>query len=192
MKGKMSNIAFKIMAHIAMPIRNRLIPPAKIMAEIDIPAGSRVLDYGCGPGVFSLLAAERTGPLGKVYALDIHPLAVEMVAGKACRAGLDHIETVLSGGPIPADDGCIDVVLFLDVLHLLENPDGVIAELCRVLKPGGRLIFSDHHMKRDAILTQLAKPGGFRLIGQGERVFIFGKERARNGVPGSGSLSAES
>jgi ubiquinone/menaquinone biosynthesis C-methylase UbiE len=174
MKGKMPNIAFRIMAHVAMPIRNRLMQPAKMFEEIEIQKGQHVLDFGCGPGLFSFMAAEATGPSGMVYALDIHPLAIKMVSKKSERTGVNHIKTILSGGgPVPIEDSSLDVILCIDVFHMLEDEDLVLEEWKRVLKPKGNLYFSDHHMKPDQVLDKLAESGGFQLKGEGQRALCF-------------------
>jgi ubiquinone/menaquinone biosynthesis C-methylase UbiE len=78
MGEKMSNFAYKMMAHVGMPIRNLFMQPDKIFAEVKIEPGCQALDFGCGPGVFTLMLAEKTGQSGLVYALDIHPLAVKI------------------------------------------------------------------------------------------------------------------
>jgi ubiquinone/menaquinone biosynthesis C-methylase UbiE len=175
MKGKMPNFAFRIMAHVAMPIRNRLMPPGKIFAEFDIQPGHQVLDYGCGPGMFSIMAAQHTGPAGKVYALDIHPLALKMVSKKATKNNLSNVSTILSSTHTGLGDNNMDRIICLDVLHVLEQPTEVLAELHRVLKPGGFFYLSDHHMKDDHIASLLESTGLFSLAGKGERSFWYTK-----------------
>jgi len=59
------------------------MPPAKMLAEADINLGFKVLNYGCGPGKFTIMIAEIIGQSGIVCALDIHPLAIEAVEQKA-------------------------------------------------------------------------------------------------------------
>ena len=75
----MSNIAFTMMALVGIPIRNIFMPPDKILAEVKLKRNTHVLDFGCGPGVFTTLIADKIDPSGIVYALDINPLAVSMV-----------------------------------------------------------------------------------------------------------------
>jgi ubiquinone/menaquinone biosynthesis C-methylase UbiE len=175
MIGKMPNMAFRGMAYIGMPIRNLFMPPKKMLAEIDIETGHHILDFGCGPGIFSIMAAEKTGPSGAVYALDIHPLAVRMVEQKKLKKNLKNIETILSDCRAPIPDSSIDLVIFLDVFHMLDNHDEVLAELHRVLKEEGIMAFSDHHMKEGQILSKLNKNGLFRLNKKGNRVLEFSK-----------------
>ena len=79
----MSDFGFKMMANIGMPIRNLFMPPAKMLAEVNIKPGDSVLDYGCGPGAFTIGIAEVIGQSGIVYALDIHPLGIKAVEQEA-------------------------------------------------------------------------------------------------------------
>jgi ubiquinone/menaquinone biosynthesis C-methylase UbiE len=67
-----------------------------MFAEIEIKPGDQILDFGCGPEIFTIMSAEKTGNSGKVYALDIHPLAAKMVEQKARQKKFGHIITILS------------------------------------------------------------------------------------------------
>ena len=62
----MNTIAFKMMAHVGLPIRNIFMPPDKMLAEVMLKRGSHVLDFGCGPGTFTTMIAEKIGPSGIV------------------------------------------------------------------------------------------------------------------------------
>jgi ubiquinone/menaquinone biosynthesis C-methylase UbiE len=64
---------------VVFKVRDLLQPPRKVLEEVGIKPGLRVLDYGCGPGGYVADAAERVGESGTVYALDIHPLAIQRV-----------------------------------------------------------------------------------------------------------------
>lgn len=156
-----------------LTLRDLLVPPEEIMDEVDIQPGFKVLDYGCGTGSFTFEAAKRAGPEGRVYALDIHPLALEKVQKGALRKGLVNIETVLTSCITQIVPGSIDVVLFYYVLHWLTDPDCVLRELHRVLKPDGLLSFRDPYMKEEEILTTVTGKGWFRLSGKGEKTYRF-------------------
>lgn len=163
------------MAHLGMPIRNVFMPPKQMLAEVEIEAGQHVLDFGCGPGTFSIMAADRVGLSGVVYALDIHPLAVKMTAEKAHRKNLANVKTILSDCITALADHCIDRIIFFDVCHELDDRDAVLKELYRVLKSEGILYFSDHHMKEFHIISVLTDKGLFKLVKKGRRVFSFQK-----------------
>jgi len=175
MKNKMPDIAFKIMANIAMPIRNLFMPPRKMLAEIEIKPGSQILDFGCGPGIFTIMAAEKTGSTGKVYALDIHPLAIKMVEQKAQQKKINYIKTILSDCDTSIPDNTLDLIILFDVFHLLDNQKKVLVELHRILKPSAIMYFSDHHMKEEQILSVFNKSSLFKLGKKGEKTFGFRK-----------------
>lgn len=153
--------------------RNRKNPPAEMLKETGIKPGFRVLDYGCGPGGHSIAAARMVGKNGKIYALDIHSLATEMVKKTAARNGLDNVETICSDCATGLESKSLDMILLYDVFHNLSNPDDVLSELNRVLKPDGIFSFSDHHMQEDEILTQIEGSGLFKLSGRGKKTYSF-------------------
>ena len=171
----MSNFAFKMMANVGLPIRNLFMPPAKMLAEIEINPGNKILDYGCGPGAFTIMIAEKIGQSGIVYALDIHPLAIKAVEQKAQKRNLTNIKTILSSCSTSLPENCLDLVIFFDVFHALRNQEEVLIELHRVLKPEAIMCFSDHHMKEPQILPLFIENGLFKLMKKGRRTFSFGK-----------------
>jgi len=156
-----------------MPVRNLFIQPEKMLDEVDIKPGCHVLDFGCGPGVFSLNIARRTTDSGRVNALDIHPLAVKSVEKKAVQEGLNNIKTILSSCSTSLSDNCVDLAILFDVFHMLDNQEKVLMEIHRVLKSEGILYFSDHHMKEPEILERLSNSGLFKLLQKGKRTYSF-------------------
>jgi ubiquinone/menaquinone biosynthesis C-methylase UbiE len=170
MDNPMSDLHFRFMS-LGYIFRDMIKSPKEKVAEAGINPGFYVLDYGCGPGSYALAAAERVGESGKVYALDIHSLAVQAVQKKASKKGLQNVETILSDCKAGLEDNTIDVVLLYDILHGLDNPQKVLQELHRILKPGGTLSVSDHHMEEEEILSIITKL--FNLSKKKERTYTF-------------------
>jgi ubiquinone/menaquinone biosynthesis C-methylase UbiE len=129
-----SNLDFKAMS-FTYRFRDLFLPRMNILKEVGIEPGFHILDYGCGPGSYIAAAAELVGPSGKIYALDIHPLAVQSVQSIASKRQLTNVETIRSDHKTGLPDDSVDVVLLYDVLHALSDPNGVLEELHRVLKP---------------------------------------------------------
>ena len=172
MDKPMSNFHFKFMS-FGYKFRDLFLPRRNILKEVEIKPGFRVLDYGCGPGSYSIIAAELVGKSGKVYALDIHPLAVQRVQNIASKKKLMNVKTICSDCKTGLPDNSVDVVLLYDTFHNLGDPNGVLEELHRVLKPNGILSFNDHHMKEDEILSKVTDKGLFRLSRKGKRTYSF-------------------
>jgi ubiquinone/menaquinone biosynthesis C-methylase UbiE len=171
-----SNFGFRLMA-FGYKFRDIRLPRINILKEVGIKQGFHVLDYGCGPGSYIIPLAELVGESGKIYALDIHPLAIRKVQDIASKKQLANVETILSDCQTGLPDNSLDVVLLYDIFHHLSDPDGVLKELHRVLKPEGILSFGDHHMKEKEIVSEVTNSGLFRLARKGERTYTFLKKQ---------------
>jgi ubiquinone/menaquinone biosynthesis C-methylase UbiE len=169
-----SNIHFRVMA-LLYKFRDLLLPRKRILKEADIRPGFHILDYGCGPRSCLIPLAELAGKSGKIYLLDAHPLAIQMVEKTACRKRLTNVQTILSDCKTGLASNSMDTVLLYDTFHDLRDQNGVLEELHRILKPNGILSFSDHHMKESAIISGVTGRGLFRLLKKGKRTFSFSK-----------------
>ncbi|MFX0036305.1 MAG: class I SAM-dependent methyltransferase [Candidatus Hermodarchaeota archaeon] len=168
----MSKTLFKFMKR-EFTLRDRKFPPIEKIKKTKIKKGDVVLDYGCGPGSYTIAAAEIVGNTGKVYAADIHPLAIEEVNKRAIERGIKNIETILTSCDTELESCVIDVVLLLDIYHDLSNPEVILKELHRVLKKDGWLSVDDHHLKDDEIVNNITSTGLFRFYEQDDKLFNF-------------------
>lgn len=175
MDKPMNNVMFKGMCFIFM-IRDFIRPRSNILMETGIKPGDYVLDYGCGPGGYVVAVSELIGESGRVYGLDINPLATKRVEKIAMKRQIANVETICSDCKTGLQDGSLDVVLLYDIFHMLSDPNEVLKELHRVLKPNGILSFSDHHMKENEIMSKITGGGFFRLSKKGKRTYSFLKQ----------------
>jgi ubiquinone/menaquinone biosynthesis C-methylase UbiE len=171
----MSDLHFRGMSLI-FRLRDMAQPRTPILREAGIKPHSNVLDFGCGPGSYTLPAAQEMATEGKVYALDIQPLATRHVKEEAAKRGLSNIETIQSDCATGLPDASIDVILLYDIFHMLSTPDKILTELKRVLKPGGVLSMNDHHMREEDILAGMTGNGFFKLLRKGARTYSFVKQ----------------
>ncbi len=174
MDKPMSDSHFKVLCFMYKS-RDLFSPRKTILEEIEIRPGFRILDFGCGAGSYSIAAAKLVGTRGKVYALDIHPLAIRQVQKLASKRGLTNVETIQSDCATGLENESIDVVLLCDILHDLSEPDAVLKELHRVLKPNGTLSCNDHHLKEEEMVSKLTGGGLFGLSKKGKRIYNFTK-----------------
>lgn len=118
-----------------------------------IEAGDVVLDLGCGAGIDTILAARRAG---RVIGLDFVSEMLERTRGAAAEAGLENVEVVAGEiEAIPLDDESVDHVISNGVLNLSPRKSRVLAECARVLRPGGRVTFSDLTVEGDELPAEI-------------------------------------
>ena len=108
--------------------------------------GDVVADFGAGSGYFTWRIAQRVGPAGRVHAVEVQPLMLELLQANLTRRGLaDRVLPVLGTASDPKlPEGALDLILLVDVYHELEFPFEVTAALARALKPGGRLVLVEY------------------------------------------------
>jgi arsenite methyltransferase len=114
------------------------------MAVAELRAGERVLDLGSGGGIDVLLSAKRVGPRGFAYGVDMTDEMLELARANAVKAGAANVEFVKGTiEDVPLPDAAVDVVISNCVVNLSVDKPAVLAEMYRVLSPGGRIGISD-------------------------------------------------
>ena len=114
------------------------------IAVADLHEGERVLDLGSGGGIDVLLSARRVGPSGFAYGVDMTDDMLTLARENAAKAGASNVE--FRKGEIenlPLPDASVDVVISNCVINLSTDKPAVLAEMFRVLVPGGRIGISD-------------------------------------------------
>ena len=114
------------------------------LAVADLREGERVLDLGSGGGIDVLLSARRVGPAGHAYGVDMTDEMLALARANAEKAGASNV-TFLKGQieAVPLPDGAVDAVISNCVINLSTDKPAVLAEMFRVLSPGGRIGLSD-------------------------------------------------
>jgi len=139
-----SNLAFKIMAFIHdNPLRRKFSKVFFTLENAGLKSGQTVLEVGCGPGFFTIPAAKIIGEQGKLYALDIHPLAIESATKKIKKEKLANVETVLADVTnTNFHNNFFDLIFLFGVPRMIRNEEffnDLLIESFRILKPKGIL-----------------------------------------------------
>lgn len=158
------------------PIRRRYMRP--IADRIGIRPGERVLELGPGPGAFTVEAARRIGPDGKLIAVDIQPEMISQVEQRVREARLTNVETQVAGAhDLPLEDGSIDRAFLITVLPEIPEPARALAELHRVLRPGGVLSITEEFYDPDYLFPgetiRLVKAAGFTLVRRFGNLWLY-------------------
>lgn len=128
--------------------------PGEMLRELGVTAGAAVVDYGCGPGLFTLAAARLVGAGGTVYAVDQEPRMVELVARRARQAGLANVAAVAGDGRRAAlPDAVADFIICVQILHYQKTREDRVAvarDLNRLLKAGGRVVIMQWNPRHGA------------------------------------------
>ncbi len=124
----------------------------EIVAAIGIEPGMSVADVGAGTGLYTRLFADKVGPTGKVYAVDISPAFLKHIGEQAKKSGQEAIITTVLGdqSSTKLEPRTVDVVFLCDTYHHFEDADKMVRSMRRALKPGGRLVLIDFDRDEDA------------------------------------------
>jgi len=138
-----SKFAFKI---IPLMHHNPLLPyfrnPYKLLKAAGLKPGQKVLEVGYGPGFFTIPAARIVGEEGVVYAVDVHPPAIERVKEKIEIEGIKNAKPILANASDTGlSDQSVDLAFIFGLRYIAGGLENVIAEIHRILKPRGVLSF---------------------------------------------------
>jgi ubiquinone/menaquinone biosynthesis C-methylase UbiE len=121
-----------------------------------------VVDYGCGPGRYTVEFGRLVGPTGKVYAVDVQELAVEAAHRRAVRQGLRNVIPALAHGyDCDLPGGVADMIFALDMFFSVGDPTAFLRELRRIARRDGILVIDDGHQPRSATLAKLHASGAW-------------------------------
>ncbi len=129
------------------------LPDAAVLASLgcgnpvavaELRSGETVLDLGSGGGIDVLLSARRVGPTGRAIGVDMTDEMLDLARRNAAEAHIDNVEFVKGTiESLPLPDASVDVVISNCVINLAADKRATLAEIARVLRPGGRVGVSD-------------------------------------------------
>lgn len=165
MKESLSDQSFKLM-HLIMKILDWVHPYVeKRVKTFGIREGMTVIDYGCGPGRYTIPIAQIVGEQGKVIAVDLVKIAEEEIQKKTQKYDLRNIQFKLAQGyDSKVESGAADMVIALDMFFMVENPTEFLRELSRISKKDGILVIDDGHQSRIKTKKKIAESGLWEIV----------------------------
>ena len=126
--------------------------PEVALSVLKIAKGAVVADIGAGSGFITERLASRVGPAGKVFANDVQPQMLEMLAKRLARKKISNVTLVqgdLDDPKLPPSS--VDLEIMVDVYHEFSQPQAMLRHLREALKPGGRMVLLEYRKEDPTI-----------------------------------------
>ncbi len=127
------------------PEREEEERPGVVLDAIKLKPGDAVADIGSGTGYFSWRIAQRIGEKGTVYGVEIQQEMLDLMAVQMAKRKITNVKGILgtiTDPKLPAAG--IDLVIMVDVYHEFDHPYEMMENICKALKPGGRVVFVEY------------------------------------------------
>lgn len=147
------------LARLDDPDRRRWQKTDRIVGALGLRKGGKAADVGCGPGHFAIRMARKVGEEGRVYAIDVEPRMLDVLAERAAAAKAYGLVGLLSpkGDALPPEP--VDAILIVNVLHHVKRRARYLKALATRLTPRGRIAIVDFHDRE----TPVGPPVDHRL-----------------------------
>ena len=189
LKKELNKTEFRFMQGIYRLV-DHVHPHVRARAEaFKIKPGQTVIDYGCGPGRYTVEFAQLVGEAGRVIAVDLVEVALCETRKKLEAGGHSNFELVLAHGyDTGITDNSADAVFAIDMFHHVADTNAFLREIFRIAKPDASLVFSGGHMPRSRLKRKVEESGIWELV---EECREFVAYRINTGLSASKSLENE-
>ena len=117
----------------------------QMVDQLGLKPGEVVADIGAGTGYLTRRLAPKVAPTGKVLAVDIQPEMLELLTNKMAALSISNVVPILGKVSDPGlPTNSVNLVLMVDVYHEFDFPYEMMSDICRALKPGGRVVFVEY------------------------------------------------
>jgi ubiquinone/menaquinone biosynthesis C-methylase UbiE len=124
--------------------------------SLGLKPGMTVVDLGAGSGRISFLMALKVAPEGKILAVDIQDEMLALIEKKVDQTGIKNVIPVKGKvATTGLDAGSVDLIIMVDVYHELEFPHEMLADLSKILKPGGRIAWVEYRKEDPEVPIKL-------------------------------------
>jgi len=157
------------------PLFNLFKDPVKKLKSAGLKEGMKVLEVGCGPGFYTIPAANIVGEKGKVWAMDLHTGFIRRVERKVRQEALKNV-AVIDGNAANTSfaPASLDLAFLFGLGHISGGLEPLIKEMSRIIRQGGSVAFETGH-GRDEKIIKVFKKHGFGFDKRERRVMLFRK-----------------
>ena len=171
-------MSYTMAKRLLHPLRGLILSPSGLVSRINPRPDATVLELGPGPGYFSPGLAKAV-PRGRLVLVDVQQEMLDLAKERLTRAGLKNVEFRQGDATaIPAQDKAFDLALVVSMLGEVPDRQACLAELRRVLKPGGLLSVTEHKVRDPDFIPleemkNLVQAGGFRMADSRKGLFTY-------------------
>ena len=166
------------------PERQQEERPDLLLRELELKPGMVAADVGAGTGYYTSRLARAVGESGRVYAVDVQPEMLELLAANMARQDIRNFKPVLATPRDPRlPPNSVDLILLVDVYHELEYPREVLEKLVAALAPGGRIAFVEYRAEDPRVPIKTLHKMSEAQIRKEAEVFELSWQRTYRGLP---------
>jgi precorrin-6B methylase 2 len=126
--------------------------PDIIVAALELKPGMQVADIGAGTGYYSWRMAREVGKTGKVHAVELEQEMLDLIAANMKKQGVANVHGVLGTITDPKlPENSLDLVVMVDVYHEFSHPYEMMQNICRAVKPGGRVVWVEFRLEDESV-----------------------------------------
>lgn len=156
-------------ALLLQPTRRLVHRPREMVAAFGLRSGDRVLELGPGPGYFTSDAAASVGEDGCVVAADLQPAMIEQLTRRLSPGAASRVRALACDATrLPFANAIFDAAFLVTVLGEIPEPSRALAEIERVMRPGGVVSFCEHlgdpDYVREGVLRRLCRAAGLQFL----------------------------
>ncbi|HUU77256.1 MAG TPA: class I SAM-dependent methyltransferase [candidate division Zixibacteria bacterium] len=170
-------IEFMCISFMHDTLYSLFMKPEKLLLPAGLQKDQKVLEVGCGPGFFTIPAAQIVGKNGIVYAIDINPYAIKKVEKKISKEKITNVRvSLLNVTTTGLPEKSINLAFFFGIIHnLVDIIDEVIFEMDRILTKDGTISIQKSWKKSSDIIKMIEESGKFVLMEETKRLINFRK-----------------
>jgi ubiquinone/menaquinone biosynthesis C-methylase UbiE len=178
--GRLRRLVMRVALPVLLAVENRIERPEQYLRELGVRRGMRIVDVGCGPGVYTFPASRLVGPTGMVYAIDRDADSISILNGEVTARGISNVKPLLADA---VDTGLkqssVDLAFLIRVFHDISDKPRAVEELHRILRPDGTVAIDDRAITPEESISSMMIMHDFKPYKSvGKHGLVFTKTRA--------------